>query len=754
MDGWLDLSLNPARQCWMSAASFRGADFSLYITSTPTLMSFHHNETSEFRDLPHRQEDIQAFLSYSQDWLRNLPNGSKILEIQAVDLPQRQKLAAEAVKLFNKHGFDDVLSLKFVGAIMRTAAIYIDSLPLDNRNLLPPGWQSLSFLYADPTLPVITTRILNGYVQLSTGPREDQTQVADKGFVQIPAVAIRALQERIDNSKEEYKKRYGRNPGEARSRLVLRVSQEQLQTIPQTSEEIANVKQTDEGRRNFARHQGYVSGDFLTIVENLRFLEDRLRTWSGDIDKWNIFRLSVRKQRAHILEKLESYVGQNMGVITKTPCPTLESLGISPEIQQAIHDSFDDYDAHEIYSGLQPWGLRREERSLGDWKGQGTNRNLSFSLELHVEIRKCVRVSKSNAVNIIFIILYISLYSMEANPQFRGSYDPDRTVHYWHLPNRAQSIKAFLDFVGDWLLENSRNLPDSARAQDLSEVHADTRQQLASAAVQHGFRDVLQIRFVRAIMKTALMYINSLPSTIRHALPDGWQQISEYFRYRHSDPITTNLVLQYIEGRTEQEHGPADDHPEIIQLLQTCQEISPMRQLHGHYATPTPAAQMEATQTQTLERRQGQHQRRDSSEYEMSDEEERSQSTRTSEYVTDEIDDSDHDTIMDDPQHVMAFVSGIQEYERQRLNASSTKNEAFIQSAITAHRTYILVVYNNFIEQNQASITRSVTMTQLGVPPEVQAVVVEALDDVGFVENLDRDALSAVARTIARRRPR
>ncbi len=96
----------------------------------------------------------------------------------------------------------------------------------------------------------------------------------------------------------------------------------------------------------------------------------------------------------------------------------------------------------------------------------------------------------------------------------------------------------------------------------------------------------------------------------------------------------------------------------------------------------------------------------------------------------------------------MVFVDSLREYERQRLEAGSTRVHTLLQRAIMGHRSYIIGVYNDFVQRNLAFVSRSVNMSQMGVPLEVQAVIVEALNDT----NLDPNDLSAIAMKIARRR--
>ncbi|TFK58935.1 hypothetical protein BDN72DRAFT_906287 [Pluteus cervinus] len=372
-------------------------------------MSSQHDNFVEFKDLPpHREKDIQAFLNFCHAWLVENPNGSLIREVKSMDFAKRQKLATEAVNLFNKHGYKELLSLKFVRAILRTAAVYIDSLPPSSQDTLPPGWHRIAHMYADASLPVITSHLLQGYIKGYSAHLAGLGEVRGEGRARIPAVAIRGLEEQIRDARRVYKDKYGRNPEDrvGEQSLRLRVSREQLKTIPQTLRRVADIEIEEKGMSGVAIRQvqstastnvkdvrfllpgsqvtihpgstsptptpkgtgnhfspdvappsvslsRFPTDDLLGIITNLQQLHPHAQVHSSTSGE-TIYatKLNIRAQNILLLTKFDVFITQNLAAIARISYPTMTSLGVIPEIQEAIHSAFEDDDVLERIEGM------------------------------------------------------------------------------------------------------------------------------------------------------------------------------------------------------------------------------------------------------------------------------------------------------------------------------------------------------------------------------------------------------------------
>ncbi|TFK58934.1 hypothetical protein BDN72DRAFT_906286 [Pluteus cervinus] len=146
---------------------------------------------TEYTPLPGRQAAIGAFLAFIDTFLRDHPNGADPNDIERVPLVTRQEIVHHGLLLFLEHGLPDVLSLRFVRAVVITISLYTLALPTAYRRELPPILDLLeSHVVEVDESEVITTTLVVRYLELSTQSTAAPIPVQNRAVVRRPAVSI------------------------------------------------------------------------------------------------------------------------------------------------------------------------------------------------------------------------------------------------------------------------------------------------------------------------------------------------------------------------------------------------------------------------------------------------------------------------------------------------------------------------------------------------------------------------------------
>ncbi|TFK60297.1 hypothetical protein BDN72DRAFT_905084 [Pluteus cervinus] len=120
----------------------------------------------DYRHLPHAQEAINEFLQFAAEWFVRHPNGAADEDVRVnVTRETRVVIAQRGVSLFTRHEHSDVLSLRFVQAILATIASYIRAVPTMYQNRIQPSAVRLERFVHENDDEVITTSILVRYFQ-------------------------------------------------------------------------------------------------------------------------------------------------------------------------------------------------------------------------------------------------------------------------------------------------------------------------------------------------------------------------------------------------------------------------------------------------------------------------------------------------------------------------------------------------------------------------------------------------------------